>query len=108
MVVEDEKGDAALLDLYYQLGPRLPRTAEAKEMPPTGVYVVKEPFFHISRCGDYVIRVDHPSDIVWLPDNDDRVPSVWRDQVRGKTVKDWRLEGTAAFQAGCYREAIAK
>jgi hypothetical protein len=108
MVVEDEEGDAAVLDVYNQLAPRLPRTEEAKNMPPMGVYVVKEPFYHISRRGDYVIRVDHPSDVVWLPDNDHRVPSVWRDSVASKPAKDWRDEGTIAFKAGHYRDAIAK
>jgi hypothetical protein len=108
VVAEDEEGDTGLLDLYNQLGQRVQREAETQEMPPTGVYVVKEPFFHTTHRGDNVVRVDHVSDIVWLPDNDNHVSPAWSAEVRHKTAEDWKQEGTAAMQAMYYRQAIAK
>jgi hypothetical protein len=108
IVVEDELGDAGLVDLYNQVGTRVHEETEAGDLPPTGVYVLKEPFFHISQRGEYVVRADHVSDVVWLPDNDERVPPAWSAEVRHKTPDDWRREGLTAFHAGYYRQAIAK
>jgi ribosomal protein S28E/S33 len=108
MVVEDEDGDAVQLELYHQLGPRVLLERKDKEMPTMGTFVVKEPYFQVTLRGDYVVRVDHLSDIVWLPDTDERVPAGWRSHLRNLTANDWRVEGNAAFRAGCYREAIAK
>jgi hypothetical protein len=108
LVVEDEAGSVTLVDLYNQVGPRVARALEDKQMPALVVFVVKEPFFHVTHRGDYAIRVDHPSDIVWLPENDKRLPAAWGASARVKTVKDWLEEGAAAYEAGYYRRAIAK
>ncbi|KAJ4245047.1 hypothetical protein NW762_014256 [Fusarium torreyae] len=74
---EDEKETAVVLHLYQQ--------AEEKELPLLentlyySVCIVKEPFFKKSIDGPYSLRVDHPSDIIWLDETDDRIPQKWRE-----------------------------
>jgi hypothetical protein len=108
MAVEDEAGNVTLVDLYNQLGPRVARAFEAVAMPPPVVFVIKEPFFHVTHHGDYVIRVDHPSDVVWLPENDKRISAARRASARDKTVKDCgSRRGATAYETGHLRRAIA-
>lgn len=40
--------------------------------------MVKEPYLKVMSDGDYGIRVDHLSDIMFIPKFDKLVPSLWR------------------------------
>ncbi|KAF4973185.1 hypothetical protein FSARC_437 [Fusarium sarcochroum] len=77
VIVEDEEETAVLLQLYQQpeeeIDPLLERFLHYS------VCIVKEPFFKQSVDGPYSLRVDHPSDIIWLDETDERIPQKWRE-----------------------------
>ncbi|KAK0732248.1 hypothetical protein B0H67DRAFT_597857 [Lasiosphaeris hirsuta] len=104
-IAEDEKGDVILLQVYHQ--------EQASETPEDilvegGVVIVKEPYFKATSSGGYGLRVDHVSDIVFLPANDKRIPEIWqRPSLRGDTATTWKTKGNASFNASRYRAAIA-
>ncbi|KAI0110844.1 TPR domain protein [Nemania sp. FL0031] len=77
-IIEDEEGTAVLLQLYHQQS--LTATNLEDKLRPNMVLIIKEPFFKAAGDGAYSIRVDHISDVVWLQDNDPRIPSKWKHQ----------------------------
>lgn len=105
-IVEDENSVAVRLSLYQQ-EPETIRKAD-DILKQSAVIILKEPYFKIVGSGGYGIRVDHPSDIVWLEDNDSRVPSAWKPQIFTlfDTADEWKQEGNDLFNAGKYREAV--
>jgi hypothetical protein len=70
-LVEDEKKEVVMLQLYYQAEEN-ERSAE-EILPEGAVLIVKEPYLKVMADGGYGIRVDHVSDIsvtprpVWQP-----------------------------------------
>jgi hypothetical protein len=56
--------------------------------------LIKEPYFKIIGDGEYGLRVDHASDIVWV-EEDKRIPLQWRLRIGDldKSADDWKLEG---------------
>lgn len=78
-VMEDENGDAVLLQLYQQ-DDESNRSATDIVNVDT-VLLVKEPYFKVMGDGEYGIRVDHLSDIIRLKRNDPRMPTKWQPQL---------------------------
>jgi hypothetical protein len=76
-------------------------------MPPTGIFVVKESYYQITLRGKYVVRVDHISNIVWLPDTHERVSNTWKCHLQDVRVDHLKRECNVAFFAGYYRDAIS-
>jgi hypothetical protein len=107
-VIEDEWSNAQLLQLHYQLSPQVPWETAEMILPAGSVIAVKEPYLNACFDGGYCVRVDHVSDIVWLADDDERVPSAWRVGQPNKTADDFRQEGNFAFRSGNYRLATQK
>lgn len=83
-IVEDENRDVLMLQLYYQEKEN-ERTAEDILKEGT-VLIVKEPYLKMMSDGDYGIRIDHLSDIIYLPAYDERVPSCWQPRIRKSVV----------------------
>ena len=50
-------------------------TAADNATPVDSVCIIKEPFFDILVTGEYCLKVDHISDIIWLPIDYERRPS---------------------------------
>ncbi|KAF6798893.1 tpr domain protein [Colletotrichum sojae] len=95
-IAEDEEGTAVLLQLYNQ-----PDEAEVKAeyvLPENSVCIIKEPFFKVTTSGEYSLRVDHVTDIIMLPEDDERIPLKWRS-TQGRILvssEETRLEGNEA------------
>lgn len=72
-VAEDENGNGVQFSLHsYMVG-------GVQNVLKTGsVIILKEPYFKIGTNGQYEIRVDHCTDIVWLSDDDSRIPEKWK------------------------------
>ncbi|EME85135.1 uncharacterized protein MYCFIDRAFT_83145 [Pseudocercospora fijiensis CIRAD86] len=49
-----------------------------EEIPPNAVFAIKQPYCKVDITGRPRIKVSHPSDLVVLPLQDERVPLVWR------------------------------
>ncbi|KAI2618533.1 hypothetical protein GGR54DRAFT_640658 [Hypoxylon sp. NC1633] len=105
-IVEDKEGTAVLLQLYNQ--PEESKVSMDYILQNGDVCVVKEPFFKASTSdGSYSLRVDHVSDIIWLQDNDDRIPLKWRKRALSvdEISKDLQIQGNAAVHNQNWAEA---
>ncbi|KAK0632612.1 hypothetical protein B0T14DRAFT_598050 [Immersiella caudata] len=108
-IVEDEFGNADKLAIYSQ-----PETSILSGVPEGCVVAVKEPYYRFNGSDeDYVICVDHPSDVILLRFTDPIIPEPLRLGPVLKTADDWKKAGDTAFlerdfstAVFCYSEAI--
>lgn len=99
VIVEDEKEKGIMLQVYQQEDTEY-RLAE--DIAQVGaVCIIKEPYFKIMGDGEYGIRVDHVTDIVWLAQDDNGIPLGWQARISQveKTAKGLKEEGNAALKA---------
>lgn len=103
-IVEDEDGSVLMLQLYNQQQ----ELSSAHGLGEGTVLVVKEPYVKVMADGDYGIRVDHLSDVWFVPEFDDLVPLSWRESVTGsdENATSWKVKGSEHFSQGDYRSAI--
>ncbi|KAJ5109764.1 hypothetical protein N7532_002409 [Penicillium argentinense] len=102
VIVEDEKGDVIPLELHHQ-GTEL---SGAQKLAEGSVLGVKKPYVQVVGNA-YHVRVDHLSDVKFLPKFDELVPVSWSDtSTKYKEPTDWKLAGKGAFDRGDYRSAI--
>lgn len=105
-IVEDERRNGVMLQLYQQEDTEYEL---AEEIAHVGdVCIVKEPYFKTMSNGDYGLRVDHVNDIVWLAQDDDRIPLSWAPRISevDKTAKEWKEEGNAALKNREIKKAV--
>ncbi|KAJ9195287.1 hypothetical protein DTO027B5_6494 [Paecilomyces variotii] len=102
-VVEDERGDVFVLQLYNQ----------EKDLATDGrlvegtVMLIKEPYLKIMADGNCGLRVDHLSDIRFIPEYDPLVPSVWRGRPEDHaSAMFWKTKGNGLFDKAAYYLAI--
>ncbi|KAH0350844.1 SET domain-containing protein, partial [Aureobasidium melanogenum] len=100
--VEDETGDVDRVALFHTK-----EALRAFEVVPEGSVVsVKEPFYHLEEDGRYVLRVDHPSDMVVLDQHHKLCPEQWQNHEEMRlTALEWKHEGDKAFVREEYLEA---
>ncbi|KAG4435228.1 hypothetical protein IFR05_009304 [Cadophora sp. M221] len=105
-LAEDEAGDAITISLYQQECEDLRSAGEI--LKKGSVIMLKEPYFKCVGDGGYGLRVDHPTDIVWLSNEDPRVPPAWRESgnSNAKDGGDWKQEGNAFMNEGKFKEAF--
>ncbi|KAG9228500.1 hypothetical protein BJ875DRAFT_526591 [Amylocarpus encephaloides] len=77
-------------------------------LPQNSTVAIKEPYVQLNENSDYVIRVDHPSDIAVLRGDDPAVSMIMQFVAEKKDIKpvEWRSEGDRAFLEGKYSSAI--
>lgn len=68
-IVEDETGDADKLAIYNQN-----EASILSALPEGSIVAIKEPYYQFNGDGDFMICVDHPSDIVLLDNGHSLVP----------------------------------
>lgn len=58
--------------------------------------------------GQYAIRVDQPTDIIWLFEDDARIPTKWRAPTAdiSKSAEYWKKKGNGRVGKGKFFEAI--
>ncbi|KAK3329936.1 hypothetical protein B0H66DRAFT_468732 [Apodospora peruviana] len=108
-IVEDEFGNADKLAIYNQ------GDSSILSGVPEGCFVaVKEPYYmHNGGENDYMICVDHPSDVILLRFTDPIIPEALRLGPLLKSAEEWRSAGDKAFlerdyptAVFCYTEAL--
>ena len=105
-IVEDENKDVLMLQLYYQ---EEKNERAAEEILKEGtVLIVKEPYLKLMSDGDYGIRIDHLSDIIYLPMYDERVPNCWQPRFveHNISASAWKTMGNDYFNKSKYYGAI--
>ncbi|KAM7190971.1 TPR domain protein [Naviculisporaceae sp. PSN 640] len=109
-IVEDEKGSVTRLQLYHQqdTSRRAEQTEEVLRLGQT--LIIKEPYLKVTADGAYGLRVDHLPDVIFLPDNDTRIPRDWQhkpsqsDNPRSPLI--WKTKGNEYFKKSEYCHAI--
>lgn len=102
-IVEDEEGKVLVLQLYNQN----PSRAAEDILNEGAVLIIKEPYLKVMADGGYGIRVDHLSDVKFVPGHDRLVPPSWRkgpgkrDTLR-MSAQDWRMVGNDFFNKSRY------
>jgi len=108
VVVEDEKRDALVVQLYQQPDENV---RPASSIITNGdVFLIKEPFFKIMGDGEYGLRVDHVSDLVRIDARHKLCSKQWIPDLFNlrRTADDWKQEGNVAMGRERYWEAIQR
>jgi hypothetical protein len=107
-LMEDENGDAIMLQLYQQEDEDIRAAADIVNVGT--ILLVKEPYFKVMGDGEYGLRVDHLSDFIHLSRDDARIPKAWRSQVIeiGRSAKSLKINGNLAMKEGRYWDAITE
>lgn len=103
-LVEDAFGNADKLAIYNQ-----PDSAILSGVPEGCVVAVKEPYYKLNGgldSNDYMICVDHPSDIILLRFTDPMIPEPLRLGPILKTAEDWKKAGDTAFLEKDFATAV--
>lgn len=106
VIVEDEKEHVVMVQVYQQEDTEYELAENIAQVG--GVCIVKEPYFKTNSDGGYGIRVDHVTDIVWVAQDDDKVPLGWQARISevDKTAEGLKAEGNAALKARDLPRAI--
>lgn len=83
-IVEDEQKDAIPLQM---LNEKL--HCQDGSVDKGQILLVKEPYLTLTFHGEYGIRVDHVSDIMFIPIFDKMVPSAWRERLPEDETSHW-------------------
>lgn len=68
--MQDELGDVDQIWLYSQD----PTFEPSDVLPPGQIIAVKQPYYKLDDNGGFGIRVDHLSDLLFIPNTDSIVP----------------------------------
>ncbi|KAJ5335470.1 hypothetical protein N7452_007873 [Penicillium brevicompactum] len=103
-LVEDEDDNVFILQLYNHNQ----ELSGAQILKEGTILLVKEPYVKVMVDGEYGIRVDHPSDVSFVPQFDHLVPLSWRDRVSDadEDAFSWKVEGSEYFNQNDFRSAI--
>lgn len=106
VIVEDEHGDGSVLQLYQQEDEDVRPATSVIDVGT--VIVVKEPYFKVMSDGDYGLRVDHLSDVLFLDEGDAKIPMSWRPRNTNVTssAASFKAEGNLAIGKRLYWGAI--
>ncbi|KAG8957990.1 hypothetical protein FRC00_003223, partial [Tulasnella sp. 408] len=110
IVVEDVKGDVCLLELYNYPGTigANPQLIEAL-FPVGSVLAIREPTLKsAAHGGDPLLRVDCPSNVIWLEPDDEKLVGVeWKtgrhvtnSPTLPSTEDEWKKQGNGYYQKG--------
>lgn len=104
-IIEEENGNVARLVLGFQDDSS---SMSGPSLPINSTVAIKEPYCKFSGGGDYVIRVDHPSDIAILRGDDPAVVLIMQFVAEGKevTATQWKVAGDKAYLEKNYASAI--
>ncbi|CAI4216109.1 unnamed protein product [Parascedosporium putredinis] len=98
VIVEDEHGDADKMGIYNQS-----ERSILSIIPEGSVVAVKEPYYKYNGQDDYMICVDHPSDIIYLKFDDAIIPEKFQlGEGETDTAADWKSAGDKAFLTKSY------
>ncbi|EGP88877.1 uncharacterized protein MYCGRDRAFT_39064 [Zymoseptoria tritici IPO323] len=104
--VEDQVGEVDRLSVY-----NFEKSLKSTEVLPRGaVFAVKEPYYKVTGDGGVQVRVDHPSDLVKMSEDDARVPLGLQPKLRelreDDSAEQWKAKGNEAFKMKDFRGAV--
>lgn len=104
-VVEDRDGTAVPL-FFYNMHTRSATRPESI-LPKGTILLIKEPFLKLKqKTNTPFIRVDHATDVVFLPETDNRVPDSWKKSSPSASSAEIRLEGNLHVKTRDWSSAL--
>ena len=105
-LMEDDNGDAVLVQLYHQEAEIKRKSTDIIRMGT--IILVKEPYYKVMSTGEYGIRVDHLSDVRFLEVDDIILPLRWKPRITDieQSVTDWKGRGDQAVRTDDHWNAI--
>lgn len=106
VLAEDEHGDVAVLQLYQQDEQHV---RDITDIVNEGdILLIKEPYFKVMASGEYGLRVDHLSDLLYIDRDEPILPKRWYPQISKaeKSAEIFKSKGDNAIGAGKYWKAI--
>lgn len=102
-IIEEEGGDVVKLKISFQ-----DPTSPDSNLPQNSTVAIKEPYFKYDGNGDYVVHVDHPSDIAVLRGDDAAVSMIMDVVSKAKEITplQWKDAGDKAYLEKNYSSAI--
>ncbi|KXH44961.1 TPR domain-containing protein [Colletotrichum salicis] len=93
-IVEDQHGSVDKMALYNQGNSTI-----LQSIPEGSVVLVKEPYYRFSGDNDFMLCIDHPSDILLLRQGPDDafIPEAFRAVPESEIAADWKTAGDRAF-----------
>ncbi|KLO12661.1 hypothetical protein SCHPADRAFT_915546 [Schizopora paradoxa] len=110
-LVEDELGAVHRLRLYNLPSQNQKPLNLDDILPPGCVLAIKEPYCEAASEDMSGIRVDHPSDWMYLSEVHALFPEIWKHQFDDPSVspsESLKNEGNAFFKAHKYRQSVLK
>jgi hypothetical protein len=106
VLVEDHCADVVMLQLYQQEEEYERGTADIVNVGT--ILLVKEPYFKVMASGEYGVRVDHLSDVIYVNKDDPTLPDIWRPRVLevGLSAESLKVKGNSAMREHQYWQAI--
>ena len=107
-LMEDESGDSILLQLYQQAEENARKAVYTVNVGT--ILLVKDPYLMTRGDGEYVLRVDHVSDVIQVDEDDARIPKLWRSQriEIGHSAETLRIKGNLAMSENRHWNAITE
>ncbi|KAG8938006.1 hypothetical protein FRC04_009813, partial [Tulasnella sp. 424] len=112
MAVEDVNGDVCTMTVYNYPGTIGARSQLVEALFPVGsILAVREPTLKSAvGMGNPLLRVNCPSDIIWLEPDDERLVGVeWKtgghvanSPSLPRTEEEWKTQGNGYYQKGYY------
>ncbi|KAH8661654.1 hypothetical protein BGZ60DRAFT_530604 [Tricladium varicosporioides] len=104
-IIQEESGNVAVLVLGFQDDSG---SKSRPTLPENSTVAIKEPYVQLNQDSDYVIRVDHPSDIAVLRGDDPAVSMIMQFVAEKKEITplEWKNAGDKAYLEKQYASAI--
>ncbi len=104
-IIEDGSGTVAKLVLGFQDNTQ---PSDPSSLPLNSTVAIKEPYCKFNGPGDFVIRVDHPSDIAILRGDDPAVNMIMQYVSESKEIspEEWKTAGDKAYLDKNYPSSI--
>ncbi|CAI6336317.1 unnamed protein product [Periconia digitata] len=106
VIAEDERDEAIMVEIYHQ------ETEDVREATSLigndAVLLIKEPYFKVMASGEYGLRIDHLSDIIFVDQTNSMIPTAWRTggNILETSAESLKLSGHKAVRRGKYWESI--
>lgn len=107
-IMEDENGDVMMLQLHQQEDET--KRAASDIVNVGTIILVKEPYFKLMADGEYGLRVDHLSDVIYLQKDNARIPNAWQPRLLeiDDSAESLKTKGNLSMEKSKYWDAITE
>lgn len=107
-LMEDDNGDVLMVELHQQEDEI--KRAAANIVNVGTILLIKEPFLKFIAAGEYVLRINHLSDAIYIRGDDARIPKAWKHQLieNEDSAESLKANGNLSIKKRRYWDAITE